>query len=403
VAERTEVVFVDGVRTPFGRAGDKGMYWQTRADDLVVKAMKGLLERNPDLNPVDIDDVAIAATTQQGDQGLTLGRTTALLAGLPQSVPGYAIDRMCAGAMTSVTTIAGAIAFGAYDFALAGGVEHMGRHPMGFNADPNPRFLSERLVSTEALNMGNTAERIHDRFPALTKERSDRYALRSQQKLAQAYENEHIQPDLVSVAVKTDAGWGLADRDEAPRPETTMEGLASLRTPFRPHGRVTAGNSSGLNDGATVSLIASEDAARRAGLAPKMRLVSFAFAGVEPEIMGIGPVPSTEKALRKAGLGINDIGLFELNEAFAVQVLSLLDHFGIDDDDPRVNQWGGAIAVGHPLASSGVRLMIQLARQFELHPEVRYGLTAMCIGLGQGGSVIWENPNYDRKAKKARR
>lgn len=405
MAERTEVVFVDGVRTPFGRAGDKGMYWQTRADDLVVKAMKGLLERNPDLNPVDIDDVAIAATTQQGDQGLTLGRTTALLAGLPQSVPGYAIDRMCAGAMTSVTTIAGAIAFGAYDFALAGGVEHMGRHPMGFNADPNPRFLSERLVSTEALNMGNTAERIHDRFPALTKERSDRYALRSQQKLAQAYENEHIQPDLVSVAVKTDAGWGLADRDEAPRPETTMEGLASLRTPFRPHGRVTAGNSSGLNDGATVSLIASEDAARRAGLAAKMRLVSFAFAGVEPEIMGIGPVPSTEKALRKAGLGINDIGLFELNEAFAVQVLSLLDHFGIDDDDPRVNQWGGAIAVGHPLASSGVRLMIQLARQFELHPEVRYGLTAMCIGLGQGGSVIWENPHFDGRTdtKGARR
>jgi acetyl-CoA acyltransferase len=405
VAERTEVVFVDGVRTPFGRAGDKGMYWQTRADDLVVKAMKGLLERNPDLNPVDIDDVAIAATTQQGDQGLTLGRTTALLAGLPQSVPGYAIDRMCAGAMTSVTTIAGAIAFGAYDFALAGGVEHMGRHPMGFNADPNPRFLSERLVSTEALNMGNTAERIHDRFPSLTKERSDRYALRSQQKLAQAYENEHIQPDLVSVAVKTDAGWGLADRDEAPRPETTMEGLASLRTPFRPHGRVTAGNSSGLNDGATVSLIASEGAARRAGLAPKMRLVSFAFAGVEPEIMGIGPVPSTEKALRKAGLGIDDIGLFELNEAFAVQVLSLLDHFGIDDDDPRVNQWGGAIAVGHPLASSGVRLMIQLARQFELHPEVRYGLTAMCIGLGQGGSVIWENPHFDGRTdtKGARR
>jgi acetyl-CoA acyltransferase len=404
VAERTEVVFVDGVRTPFGRAGEKGMYWQTRADDLVVKAMKGLLERNPELDPAAIDDVAIAATTQTGDQGLTLGRTTALLAGLPQSVPGYAIDRMCAGAMTSVTTTAGAIAFGAYDFALAGGVEHMGRHPMGFDADPNPRFLTERLVSAEALNMGNTAERIHDRFPELTKERSDRFALGSQQKLQAAYEAKHIQPDLVSVAVKTSAGWGLADRDEAPRPETTLEGLAGLRTPFRPHGRVTAGNSSGLNDGATVSLIASADAAKRAGMTPKMRLVSFAFAGVAPEIMGIGPVPATEKALAKAGLTIDDIGLFELNEAFAVQVLSLLDHFGIDDDDPRVNPWGGAIAVGHPLASSGVRLMIQLARQFELHPEVRYGLTAMCIGLGQGGSVIWENPFFDgRRTKGARR
>ena len=394
MAERSEVVFVDGVRTPFGRAGEKGMFWQTRADDLIVKAMVGLLERNPTLPPHRIDEVAIAATTQQGDQGLTLGRTAALLAGLPQSVPGYAIDRMCAGAMTSVTTTAGAIAFGAYDVAIAGGVEHMGRHPMGFAADPNPRFVSEKLVSGDALNMGSTAERIHDRFPHLTKERADRFAFHSQRKLAEAYANGKIQPDLIPVATRSAAGWGLATRDEAPRPETTMEGLAGLRTPFRPHGRVTAGNSSGLNDGATVSLLASADAANELGLTTKMRLTSFAFAGVEPEIMGIGPVPSTEKALRKAGLTIEDIGLFELNEAFAIQVLSLLDHFGIDDDDPRVNMWGGAIAIGHPLASSGVRLMIQLARQFEEHPEVRYGLTAMCVGLGQGGSVIWENPHY---------
>jgi acetyl-CoA acyltransferase len=376
------------------------MFWNTRADDLAVKALMGLIERNPSIPKDRYDDVAIAATTQQGDQGLTLGRTTALLAGLPRSVPGYAIDRMCAGAMTSVTTIAGAIAFGAYDVGIAGGVEHMGRHPMGFGADPNPRFLAEKLVSGEALNMGNTAERIHDRFPHLTKERADRYAMRSQQKAAAAYENGKFQPDLIPIATRSDAGWGLATRDEALRPETTMEGLAALKTPFRPHGRVTAGNSSGLNDGATASIIASGAAAKEFGLAPKMRLVSFAFAGVEPEIMGIGPVPSTEKALRKAGLSIADIGLFELNEAFAVQVLSLLDHFGIDDDDPRVNQWGGAIAIGHPLASSGVRLMIQLAAQFAEHPEVRYGLTAMCIGLGQGGSVIWENPHYNGKKKK---
>ena len=399
MAEKAEVVFVDGVRTPFGRAGEKGMYWQTRADDLVVKAMIGLLERNPSLPGDRIDDVAIAATTQQGDQGLTLGRTAALLAGLPKTVPGYAIDRMCAGAMTSVTSIAGAIAFGAYDIGIAGGVEHMGRHPMGFNVDPNPRFLSEKIVSAEALNMGNTAERIHDRFPALTKERSDRFALGSQRKLAAAYEAGKIQPDLIPVATRSEQGWGLATRDEAMRPETTLEGLAALKTPFRAHGRVTAGNSSGLNDGATASIIASESAAKEFGLPVKMRMVSFAFAGVEPEIMGIGPVPSTEKALRKAGLSIGDIGLFELNEAFAVQVLSLLDHFGIDDEDPRVNVWGGAIAVGHPLASSGVRLMIQLARQFEEHPEVRYGLTAMCVGLGQGGSVIWENPNYKGKKR----
>jgi acetyl-CoA acyltransferase len=400
VAEKTEVVFVDGVRTPFGRAGEKGMYWQTRADDLVVKALMGLLERNPTLPGDRVDDVAIAATTQQGDQGLTLGRTAALLAGLPRTVPGYAIDRMCAGAMTSVTTIAGAISFGAYDVGVAGGVEHMGHHPMGSGVDPNPRFVAEKLVDPEALNMGNTAERIHDRFPALSRERSDRYALRSQQKIAAAYEAGKIQPDLIPVATRTAEGWGLADRDEAMRPETTLEGLAGLKTPFRPHGRVTAGNASGLNDGATVSLIASADAAQELGLSTKMRMVSFAFAGVEPEVMGIGPVPSTEKALRKAGLSVTDIGLFELNEAFAVQVLSFLDHFGIDDDDPRVNPWGGSIAIGHPLASSGVRLMIQLARQFEENPQVRYGITAMCVGLGQGGTVIWENPYFSGKKGK---
>ena len=394
MAERAEVVFVDGVRTPFGRAGEKGMYWGTRADDLIVKAMIGMLERNPSLPKDRVDDVAIAATTQQGDQGLTLGRTAAILAGLPMSVPGYAIDRMCAGAMTAATTVAGAIAFGAYDVAIAGGVEHMGRHPMGLDADPNPRFLAEKLVSGDALNMGMTAERLHDRFPQLTKERSDRFGMRSQQKITAAYQAGKIQPDLIPVALRSEQGYGLATMDEGLRPETTMEGLANLKTPFRPHGRVTAGNASPLTDGATVSLLASADAARELGLSVKMRMVSFAFAGVDPEVMGLGPIPSTEKALSKAGLSITDIGLFELNEAFAVQVLSLLDHFGIDDDDPRVNPWGGAIAVGHPLASSGVRLMIQLARHFEERPDVRYGLTAMCVGLGQGGSVVWENPHY---------
>jgi acetyl-CoA acyltransferase len=398
VAERAEVLFVDGVRTPFGRAGEKGMYWNTRADDLAVKTIIGLLERNPSVPGDRIDEVAIAATTQQGDQGLTLGRTAAILAGLPKSVPGFAIDRMCAGAMTSVTTLGSGIAFGAYDLAIAGGVEHMGHHPMGLGADPNPRFVAERLVSADALNMGVTAERIHDRFPHLTKERADRFGMLSQHKVAAAYEAGKIQPDLVPVALRSESGWSLATRDEGMRPETTMEGLAGLKTPFRPHGRVTAGNASPLTDGATVSLLASADAVAEFGLEPKMRMVSFAFAGVDPEIMGLGPVPSTEKALRKAGLSIDDIGLFELNEAFAVQVLSFLDHFGIDDEDPRVNPWGGAIAFGHPLAASGVRLMIQLARQFAERPDVRYGLTAMCVGLGQGGSVIWENPNWNGRA-----
>jgi acetyl-CoA acyltransferase len=404
VAERAEVVFVDGVRTPFGRAGEKGMYWNTRADDLVVKAIVGLLERNPNVPKDRIDDVAIAATTQTGDQGLTLGRTAAILAGLPKTVPGFSIDRMCAGAMTSAAMMSGSIGFGMYDVAIAGGVEHMGHHPMGSGVDPNPRFLSERLVGEDALVMGATAERIHDRFPQLTKERSDRYALASQQKTAAAYAAGKIQQDLVPVAVRTEEGWGLATRDEVMRPETTLEGLAALKTPFRPHGRITAGNASGLNDGATAAILASGATAKELGLTPKMKLVSFAFAGVDPEIMGIGPIPATEKALRKAGLTIDDIDLFEMNEAFAVQVLSFMDHYGIDDDDPRVNPWGGAIAVGHPLASSGVRLMNQLASQFAERPEVRYGITSMCVGLGQGGTMIWENPNFNTKAaEKARR
>ncbi|MBN9210677.1 MAG: acetyl-CoA acetyltransferase [Microbacterium sp. 71-36] len=401
MAEMSDVFFVDGMRTPFGRAGEKGMYWNTRADDLVVKAIIGLMERNGDVPKDRIDDVAIAATSQTGDQGLTLGRTAAILAGLPMTVPGLAIERMCAGAMTSVTTMGASIGVGMYDVALAGGVEHMGRHPIGANADPNARFVAEKLVDPGALNMGVTAERIHDRFPHLTKERADRFGMASQHKAQAAYETGKFQPDLVPVAVKDAEGaWGLATEDEGRRPETTLEGLASLKTPFRPHGRVTAGTSSPLTDGATISLLAGSGAVKEFGLAPKMRMVSFAFAGVQPEIMGIGPIPSTEKALKKAGLTIDDIGLFELNEAFAIQVISLLDHFGIADDDPRVNPWGGAIALGHPLAASGVRLMIQLAAHFAERPDVRYGLTAMCVGLGQGGSVIWENPFFDGKKKR---
>jgi acetyl-CoA acyltransferase len=505
-----DVVFVDGVRTPFGKAGPKGMYAETRADDMVIRCIRELVRRNPSLPPERVDDVAIAATTQIGDQGLTIGRTAALLAGLPKTVPGYAIDRMCAGALTAVTTTAGAIAFGAYDVVIAGGVEHMGHHPMGEGVDPNPRIVAEKLVDPSALVMGSTAENLHDRFPHLTKERADAFSVGSQDKLAKAYANGKLQPDLVPVATRSvdkgwglatvdepprpgttledlaslktpfrphgrvtagnaaglndgatacllaaedvaeelglpvrmrlvqfafvgvepevmgvgpvpatekalakayangklqpdlvpvatrsvDKGWGLATVDEPPRPGTTLEDLASLKTPFRPHGRVTAGNAAGLNDGATACLLAAEDVAEELGLPVRMRLVQFAFVGVEPEVMGVGPVPATEKALAKAGLTIDDIGLFELNEAFAVQVLAFLDHFGIADDDPRVNEYGGAIAVGHPLASSGVRLMTQLARQFEDHPEVRYGLTAMCIGIGMGGAVIWENPHF---------
>lgn len=388
------VVLVDAVRTPFGKAGS--LYAGTRADDLMVRAIRGLLDRNPLVDRANIDDVAIAATTQTGDQGMNIGRSAALLSGLPVTVPGYSIDRWCAGALTAVTTIAGAIAMGVNEIAIAGGVEHMGNHPIGDGLDPNPRFLAERIVDQDALAMGATAERLHDRYPSITKERADLFAFNSQLKTAKAYADGIIQKDLIPTAARNaDIGWGIATVDEPPRPTTTLEGLAGLKTPFRPAGRVTAGNSSGLNDGATAALLASEEKAIELGLTIRARLVTYAFAGVEPEVMGYGPVPATIKALKQAGLTIADIGLFEINEAFAVQVLAFLEYFGIADDDVRVNPVGGAIAVGHPLASSGIRLMLNLARGFERHPEVRYGITTMCVGLGMGGTVIWENPHFE--------
>ena len=394
-----DVVLVDAVRSPFGRARPDGLYAHTRADDIAVAVVRDLLRRNPDLPAQSIGDIGIAATSQVGDQGLTLGRTVGMLAGLPRQVPGFAIDRMCAGAMTATTLLAGQIAVGALDAAISGGVEHMGAHPLGKGMEPNPRFVSERLVSPDALVMGATAENLHDRYPALTKARADAYGAASQAKYAAALADGKITPDLVPVAVvDPERGWGLATADEPPRPGTTVAGMAGLPTPFRPGGRVTAATSSPLTDGATAALLTSADTAAELGLSPKMRLVSYAYSGVEPEVMGTGPVPATQRALELAGLGIDDIGLFEVNEAFAVQVLAFLDAFGIADDDPRVNPYGGAIAVGHPLAASGVRLMAQLARQFADHPEVRYGITTMCVGLGQGGTVIWENPNHQQEA-----
>jgi acetyl-CoA acyltransferase len=386
-----EVYYVDGVRTAFGRAGPKGMFWRTRADDMGVKVVRELLRRNPELPPGRIDDVVMAATAQVGDQGLTLGRDVALLAGLPQSVPGFAVDRMCAGALTAVTAGAGEIAMGAAEVILAGGIEHMGHHPMGDDVDFNPRFVAERLVDPSAVTMGATAENLHDRLPQLTKKDADAYALRSQQRAAAAWENGVMHETVVPMSVFTDEGWHVADRDEFLRPDTSLEGLAELPTPFRLGGRVTAGNSAGLTDGATVCLLASERAAGELGLEPRMRLISYGFAGVEPELMGLGPVPATRKALDLAGLTLDDVGLFELNEPFAVQVLSWCDALGVEPEDERLNPYGGAIACGHPLAATGVRLLAQLAYGFRERPQARYGLAALCVGLGMGAALIWEN------------
>ena len=388
--ELREVVYVDGLRTAFGRAGPKGFFWKTRADDMAVKVVRELLRRNPELPPERIGDVIFAATAQVGDQGLTMGRDVALLAGIPNTVPGFALDRMCAGALTSVTAGAGEIAMGAADVVLAGGVEHMGHHPMGAEVDFNPRFVSERLVDDSAVNMGATAENLHDRFPRLTKEEADRFAVRSQERATAAWSNGVMRETVIPMSVFTDDGWQVADRDQFLRPDTSLEGLADLPTPFRVGGRVTAGNSAGLTDGATACLLASEQAAAELGLEPRMRLVGFAFAGVEPELMGIGPIPATKRVLEQAGVTIDDVGLFELNEPFAVQVLSWCDGMGVSPDDSRLNPYGGAIACGHPLAATGVRLLAQLAYGMRERPDVRYGLSALCVGMGMGAALLWE-------------
>jgi acetyl-CoA acyltransferase len=389
--ELREVVFVDGVRTAFGRATPDGLFAGTRADDMVAKLVRELLRRNPSLPPERIGDVIVAATAQVGDQGLTLGRDVALLSGLPHSVPGFALDRMCAGALTATTTGAGEIAMGAADIVIAGGVEHMGHHPMGAEVDFNPRFVAERLIDESAAVMGQTAENLHDALPQLTREAADAYALASQRKAGAAWDGGDMDGIVVPMAVFGDTGWAIAERDEFLRPDTTLEALAALRTPFRAGGRVTAGNSAGLTDGATACVLAAEDTARELGLERRMRLVGFSYVGVEPHLMGLGPVPATTQLLRRTGVTLDEIGLFELNEPFAVQVLSWCDGMGIAPDDPRLNPYGGAIACGHPLAATGVRLMAQLAHGFAEQPDVRYGLTALCIGLGMGAALLWES------------
>ena len=388
-----EVVYVDGVRTAFGKAGPGGLFWKTRADDMAVKVVREVLRRVPEAPPERIGDVVFAATAQVGDQGLTLGRDVALLAGLPHTVPGMAVDRMCAGALTATTVAAGEIAMGAADLVLAGGVEHMGHHPMGDDVDFNPRFVAERLIDESAAVMGQTAENLHDSLPAAHARGRGPLRVRSQQRAAAAWDDPtaSTRDTVVPMSVFTDEGWKVADRDEFLRPETTLDGLAGLRTPFRAGGRVTAGNSAGLTDGATACLLAAEETARELGLEARMRLVGFAYAGVEPHLMGLGPVPATRAGARARRSRLDDIGLFELNEPFAVQVLTWCEELGVDPDDPRLNPYGGAIACGHPLAATGVRLMAQLAYGFERRPDVRYGLTALCIGLGMGAALLWEN------------
>ena len=385
------IVIIDGVRTAFGKAGEKGMFWKTRADDLAVALVKALIQRNPQVWPEMIEDSIWGVTNQIKEQGGTMGRAVPMLAGWGWEIPGCSVDRMCASGLTAIGFAVGYIATGMADCLLAGGVEHMGHVPMGFMRDPHPR-LEEVMGGPSAFNMGMTAENIHDRFPEFTREMADRYALSCQQKANRAVQAGKMKNMIIPIEVEGSDGTRLVlDRDQQPRPETSLESLAGLKPAFKENGRVTAGNASGLNDGASAVLLMSEKKAEALGLEPKMRWVSSAVAAVDPTIMGTAPVPATLKALDKAGLTMNDLDIIEMNEAFAVQALYCLDRLGLKADDPRVNMWGGALAYGHPLAASGPRLVTFLMSLFKENADAQYGLTTMCVGRGQGYSIIWEN------------
>jgi len=390
-AELRDAVVVDAVRTPFGRAGDKGIFWGTRAEDLCVPLVKALLDRNPAVKPEMIEDSIWGVTNQMKEQGGTLGRMIPMLADWGWDIPGCSIDRMCASGLTGIGFAVTYIASGMADCLICGGVEHMGHVPMGFMRDPHPR-AEEVMGGSSAFNMGMTAENIHDQFPEFTREVADAYALACQRKTEQAIKTGKMDDMVVPVEVQREDGTRVMVRtDQPPRPETTLEALAKLKTPFKENGRVTAGNAAGINDGASAVLLMSREMAERLKLRPRMKWVASGVAAVDPKIMGTAPVPATEKALAKAGLTIAEIDLIEMNEAFAVQALYCLDRWGLAPDDPRVNRWGGSLAYGHPLAASGPRLVAFLAGLFKENPSARYGLTTMCVGRGQGYSMIWES------------
>ena len=389
--ELNEVVVVDVVRTAFGRAGEKGIFWKTRADDMVVPLLKALIERNPKVTPDMIEDNLWGVTNQAKEQGGTIGRVVTMLADWGYDIPGCSIDRMCAGGLTAVGFGVTYIASGMADCLIAGGVEHMGHLPMGFMRDPHPR-AEEVMGGPSALNMGMTAENIHERFPEFTREMADRYAAECQRKADEAIKAGKMKDMIIPLEVELADGTRMvADKDQQPRPGTTMETLKDLRTPFKENGYVTAGNASGLNDGASAVLLMSERMAKKLQIKPTIRWIASAVAAVDPTIMGTAPVPATQKVLKKASLSMDDMDIIEMNEAFAVQALYCLDRLGMKWDDPRVNKWGGAIAYGHPLASSGPRLVAFLAGLFKENPGARYGLTTMCVGRGQEDPGISQN------------
>ncbi|MEC8807027.1 MAG: 3-oxoadipyl-CoA thiolase [Pseudomonadota bacterium] len=393
----------DAVRSPIGRFG--GALSTVRADDLAAHPLKALMARLPDLDWTAVDEVVYGAANQAGEDNRNIARMALLLAGLPQTVPGITLNRLCASGMEAVIAASRMIRSGEGEFVIAGGSESMSRAPFVmpkadtafsrkaeiYDTTIGWRFVNRQMKTMYGTDsMPETGENVAERWQ-VSREDQDRFALRSQQKAGAAMESGRFAAEIEPVMIPRRKGDPVVvDADEHPRPQTTLEQLAKLPTPFRENGTVTAGNASGVNDGAAAMILASEGAMKLHGLVARARVVAAASAGVEPAVMGIGPVPATQKALAKAGLSLGDMDLIEINEAFAAQGLASMRDLGMADDDPRVNRNGGAIALGHPLGMSGARLVMTATEELRRTDGARYALCTMCVGVGQGSAVILE-------------
>jgi len=402
----SDAYIIDGVRTAIGSFG--GSLCEVRADDMAAHVIKAVLERHPEIDRERIADVILGCANQAGEDNRNVARMASLLAGLPTTVPGETVNRLCASGMSAVAHAARAVKLGEGDLYVAGGVESMTRAPfvMGKAAKPwsrdaevydtsiGWRFVNPKMREHYGVDsMGMTAENVAERF-GVSREDQDRFAMRSQQKAAAARDGGRFAPEIVPIETAPASKKGPAktcDTDEFIRPDTSLEVLAKLRPAFRADGKgsVTAGNSSGVNDGAAALIIAGDQAVKDMGLTPRARIVATAAAGVEPRVMGMGPVPATQRVLKQAGLTLDQMDVIELNEAFAAQSLACLRELGIADDDPRVNPNGGAIALGHPLGMSGARLLLTAAEQLH-RTGGRHALATMCVGVGQGMATIIE-------------
>ncbi len=391
---------VDAVRTPIGRFG--GALSSIRPDDLAAFVIRGLVDRNPDVKPEDIEDVVFGAANQSGEDNRNVARMALLLAGLPTTIGGVTVNRLCASGLQAIMDASRAVMNGESDLYIAGGVESMSRAPYvlekaegGFSRNQKIydttigwRFVNQKLAEMYyPYSMGETAENVAEQFK-ISREDQDAFAKQSQDRYQAAYQDRKFNDEILAIPVpqrKSDPI--IVDKDEHPRPGTSLEKLAQLKPAFKEGGSVTAGNASGINDGAAALYVASEDYLNRNGIDPKARVVSMAIAGVDPSIMGVGPIPATQKALKRAGLKVSDLGLVELNEAFASQSLACVRELGLDPEIVNVN--GGAIALGHPLGCSGARISTTLLHEMEKR-DVQYGLATMCIGVGQGAAIIYE-------------